>query len=49
MWDLIVSVPEHCLSFYYVYSTKRFILPHYHVQIFFYVYIMFLPYGMYSY
>ena len=20
MWDLIVSVPDHCLSFYYVYS-----------------------------
>ena len=21
MWDLIVSVPDHCLSFYYVYSN----------------------------
>ena len=21
MWDLIVSVPDHCLSFYYVDST----------------------------
>ena len=20
MWDLIVSVPDHCLSFYWVYS-----------------------------
>ena len=21
MWDLIVSVPDHCLSFYFVYNT----------------------------
>ena len=25
MWDLIVSVPDHCLSFYFSLST-RFIL-----------------------
>ena len=23
MWDLIVSVPEHCLSFYFVPLTKE--------------------------
>ena len=22
MWDLIVSVPDHCLSFYFVSSTN---------------------------
>ena len=22
MWDLIVSVPDHCLSFYFVYYIK---------------------------
>ena len=22
MWDLIVSVPDHCLSFYYVYIVQ---------------------------
>ena len=27
MWDLIVSVPDHCLSFYFLFSDcrKRFI------------------------
>ena len=25
MWDLIVSVPDHCLSFYYVYQTVKYI------------------------
>ena len=24
MWDLIVSVPDHCLSFYFALSTKCF-------------------------
>ena len=23
MWDLIVSVPDHCLSFYFVSDTSR--------------------------
>ena len=23
MWDLIVSVPDHCLSFYFVYTRKQ--------------------------
>ena len=23
MWDLIVSVPDHCLSFYLVYKFKK--------------------------
>ena len=23
MWDLIVSVPDHCLSFYFSYAIKR--------------------------
>ena len=23
MWDLIVSVPDHCLSFYLVYKLKK--------------------------
>ena len=23
MWDLIVSVPDHCLSFYFTYSQMR--------------------------
>ena len=23
MWDLIVSVPDHCLSFYFVNSSVR--------------------------
>ena len=22
MWDLIVSVPDHCLSFYLIYKSK---------------------------
>ena len=22
MWDLIVSVPDHCLSFYFAYGSK---------------------------
>ena len=22
MWDLIVSIPDHCLSFYYVYKGR---------------------------
>ena len=22
MWDLIVSVPDHCLSFYFTYQTS---------------------------
>ena len=27
MWDLIVSVPDHCLSFYFVdFTTGRFML-----------------------
>ena len=25
MWDLIVSVPDHCLSFYFVNVMKRFV------------------------
>ena len=25
MWDLIVSVPDHCLSFYLVYKFKRIV------------------------
>ena len=24
MWDLIVSVPDHCLSFYFGYQMKMF-------------------------
>ena len=24
IWDLIVSVPDHCLSFYYVYTAAVF-------------------------
>ena len=27
MWDLIVSVPDHCLSFYFSQSMKVFDLP----------------------
>ena len=23
IWDLIVSVPDHCLSFYFLYQTNR--------------------------
>ena len=23
MWDLTVSVPDHCLSFYFAYNFKR--------------------------
>ena len=23
MWDLIVSVPDHCLSFYYKYKAQK--------------------------
>ena len=23
MWDLIVSVPDHCLSFYYIMFIKK--------------------------
>ena len=23
MWDLIVSVPDHCLSFYFTYNFRR--------------------------
>ena len=23
MWDLIVSVPDHCLSFYFSYATLK--------------------------
>ena len=23
MWDLIVSVPDHCLSFYFIFLRKR--------------------------
>ena len=23
MWDLIVSVPDHCLSFYFAYQSSR--------------------------
>ena len=26
MWDLIVSVPEHCLSFYFSYGTSLIVL-----------------------
>ena len=29
MWDLIVSVPDHCLSFYSVYSNLQIVLPYY--------------------
>ena len=24
MWDLIVSVPDHCLSFYFIVSTIHY-------------------------
>ena len=24
MWDLIVSVPDHCLSLYYLFDNKTF-------------------------
>ena len=24
MWDLIVSVPDHCLSFYFVHTLLKF-------------------------
>ena len=23
MWDLIVSVPDHCLSFYFIYPSEE--------------------------
>ena len=26
MWDLIVSVPDHCLSFYFLYVVCAFIV-----------------------
>ena len=26
MWDLIVSVPDHCLSFYFSYGTSLIVL-----------------------
>ena len=26
MWDLIVSVPDHCLSFYFVLASSRKLL-----------------------
>ena len=26
MWDLIVSVPDHCLSFYFLYYIMYYIL-----------------------
>ena len=25
MWDLIVSVPDHCLSFYFKFATRTYI------------------------
>ena len=28
MWDLIVSVPDHCLSFYFVYITGQRLCSH---------------------
>ena len=28
MWDLIVSVPDHCLSFYFTVNTVIFFSPH---------------------
>ena len=27
MWDLIVSVPDHCLSIYFALIVKEWILP----------------------
>ena len=28
MWDLIVSVPDHCLSFYFLYEQASVLLKH---------------------
>ena len=40
MWDLIVSVPDHCLSFYsVVYTMRRFMFSL--ALLFFYVFLAF--------
>ena len=28
MWELIVSVPDHCLSFYFIFCTQLFTEKH---------------------
>ena len=35
MWDLIVSVPDHCLSFYFKFSS-------YHPFIYLFIFIIFI-------
>ena len=32
MWDLIVSVPDHCLSFYFLYFREagKYVVPFYY-------------------